>query len=214
MAIKMSHSVAKEKYQKHLHTNYGSVVPRFPHPVSLRAQSIERAGASGTGARLRILLGVVGRLGFWGATTRLLLLSSSSSSGAFVGFGTANMFLYRPRFTTSNKLTAPMAGTSENGASNALDMEPSSRYTLNLYLTVFIISVISFYDALDFCIHMVYKHLVILAVMYYILVMLAAIIHNLNMTYSHILNHAEMIYLIIYDYIITMINYLYVIMFI
>jgi len=106
-----------------------------------------------------------------------------------------------------------MAGTSENGVSNALNMGPSSRYTLNLYLTIFIIFVISFYDALDHCVRMAYKHPVIL-VIYYIFVMLAAIIHNLNMPCSHVLNHARMIYLIIYDYIIAMINYLYVIMFI
>jgi len=61
---------------------------------------------------------------------------------------------------------------------------------------------------------MVYKYPIILVVMYYILVMLAAIIHNLNMSCSHFLNHTEMIYLIIYDYIIVMINYLYVIIFI
>jgi hypothetical protein len=82
-----------------------------------------------------------------------------------------------------------MAGTSENGASNALGLGPSSGYTLNLYLIVVMISVISFYHALDNCVYMVYEHSVILAAINYNKIMLAAIIHILNMLCSHVFNH-------------------------
>jgi len=92
-------------------------------------------------------------------------------------------------------------------------MGPSFRYTLNLYFAVVMIYVILFYHALDHCVYMVYEHPVVLAAMDYNMIMLATIIHNLNMLCSHVFNHDGMIKLTIYDNIIAMINYLYVISF-
>jgi hypothetical protein len=128
-----------------------------------------------------------------------------------MGFGTTNIFMHRLRSTISNKLTASMAGTSESGSSNALGMGPSFR-SQSLPCCCYDICIL-FYHALDHCVYMVYEHPVVLAAMDYNMIMLAMIIHNLNMLCSHVFNHDRMIKLTIYDNIIAMINYLYVISF-
>jgi len=73
----------------------------------------------------------------------------------------------------------------------------------------------SYFDALDHFVYMVYKHPVILVVMFYkMIIMLGGMIYNLNLSYSHVLNHDVIIYSTTYDCIIVMLNYLYVIVFI
>jgi hypothetical protein len=61
--------------------NTNTIVPLLDGdvcPVALRARGCERAGASRTTARLRILLRVCRRLGFLGGGTMRFLLSMSS----------------------------------------------------------------------------------------------------------------------------------------
>jgi len=104
---------------------------------------------------------------------------------------------------TLSKLTASMVGTSENGASNAFGIRPSSRYTLNHIFVVIMFPVMFYFD----------EYLVIPDAMFYNIVMLAGMIYNLNMPCLHVLNHDAMIYFTTYNYIFAMINYLYVIIF-
>ena len=131
-------------------------------------------------------------------TTRLLYSlytsSLSSLSSGFMGFGTMNTLLHRLRSTISNKLTASMASTSENGGSNA---HPKHIFVVLMFPVMF------YFD----------EYLVMPTAMFVDMVMLASMIYNLNMPCLHFLNHDAMIYLSTYDYIFAMINFLYVIIF-
>jgi hypothetical protein len=107
-------------------------------------------------------------------------------------------------FVQRTNLHTLTRGASASGASDAFDMGPSSGYIRKLTLVYILIYVISCMPCFDVLGHVVVVHM---------LHDLAGMLYMTNTPCLHVLNHGFMIYISIYDVIITMLIVIYVVIF-